>query len=116
MLLACYLAFGPCTFLMFNLTGPWLWAVAVFFGFVGMSVSGILITAFMSLIKKHEVVPLALGVFMLVQGTGQFLGSFLIQALLGPELSNWLLAGAFLLVAALIASAAVCFCRIPRRT
>ena len=115
MLLICYLAFGPCTCLMLNLTGPLLWATAIFFGFVGMSVSGILITSFLSLIKRYELVPLALGVFMLVQGTGQFLGTFLIQALLGPELTNWLLAGLVALIAGLLASAAILICRIPRR-
>jgi predicted MFS family arabinose efflux permease len=113
-LLVCLLSFGPFVFLMFNLSGAALWVAAILFGIIGMSASGVLLPTFLSLIRRNEAIPLAMGAFTLVQGVGQFLGSFLIQALLGPELNNWLAAGVAMLISGLIATAAVALCALRR--
>ena len=38
-----------------------------------------------------------MGLMVTVQGVGQFLGTFLVQMLLGPSLDHWFLAGGVLM-------------------
>ena len=53
-----------------------------------------------------------MGVLVLVQGVGQFLGTFLVQALLGPSLTEWAFAGGVLMVLGFAGSFALFLCRI----
>jgi predicted MFS family arabinose efflux permease len=114
-MLVCMLVLGPLVFLTFNLEGTFLWIVVVLLGLIGMSISGVLLTTFLALLRRSEVVPLAMGVFTMIQGVGQFLGSFLLQALLGANLTNWLSAGLAMMISGFIASVAVFLCDIKRR-
>jgi MFS family permease len=99
---------------MFVLTGPLLWVDAVVCGLFGGSAAGIVMVAYLKLLPRPEVVPLALAAFLSVQCIGQFLGTFITQLLLGPDLMNWNLAGAVILVIGLIGAAAAIICRYPK--
>lgn len=52
-----------------------------------------------------------MGVLLLVQSLGQFLGSFVPSLLLGPDLTQWALCGAVLCAAGLVGAALVAACR-----
>ena len=49
---------------------------------------------------------------ILVQGVGQFLGSYLVQMLLGAQLTQWLFAGGVLMALGLAGTAALLLCRL----
>jgi MFS family permease len=105
LLVATFFIFGFGLFLMFTNTGPLLWAAAVLQGIVGFSCIGLFLVAWAEVLPRPELISIGMAVFVLVQSLGQFLGSALAQALLGPDLSNWTLTGICLF--AIIASGAV---------
>ena len=47
-----------------------------------------------------------------VQGLGQFLGSYLVQMLLGPQLDQWLFAGAVVMALGLAGTVSLALCRL----
>ena len=53
-----------------------------------------------------------MGILTLTQCTGQFLGTFLIQLLLGNGLSQWMLAGIVLGIMGVIGTIVMCFVRL----
>ena len=89
-------ALGPCVFVMYTQTGLAFWIAAVVLGVMGLACIGLLIAAWIEVIPNPQLVSKGMGVLTLVQCTGQFLGTFLIQLLLGSDFSQWLLAGVVL--------------------
>ena len=53
-----------------------------------------------------------MGVLTTVQGIGQFLGSFMVQALLGADLTNYYLAGGVVMVLTLLGTLAASFIKL----
>ena len=105
------LVMGPCTCAMFLFTGPALFAAVVLMGAVSMGALGLILSAYTALIPRPELVSMAMGVLVLVQGLGQFLGTFLIQLFLGPQLDGVLVAGVALMLMCFVAAAAFFLCR-----
>lgn len=114
LLVFCLLFLGPCTFVLYNFEGAVMWAGAVVMGVIGMGTTGLMITAFMKVISRPELATIGMGVLICVQGIGQFLGTFLVQGLLGPSFENTLLAGSVVMVIALTARCALRFARCGR--
>ena len=52
-----------------------------------------------------------MGVLVLFQGLGQFLGTFFVQMLLGPTLDNWMFAGLVLMGLGLIGTGFLLMCK-----
>ena len=52
-----------------------------------------------------------MGLMVTVQGVGQFLGTFLVQMLLGPSLDHWFLAGGVLMGLGLAGTILLALCR-----
>ncbi len=100
---------GPCVFLMYTQTGPIFWIAAVVLGVMGLACVGLLIAAWIEVIPNPHLVAKGMGVLTLVQCTGQFLGTFLIQLLLGSDLSQWMLAGVVLGVIGILGTVAIAF-------
>jgi MFS family permease len=107
----CFAVLGICVPLMFVLTGPALIVVAVISGLFGNSGASVLLIAYLSLLPRSELMEQAMGIFILVQGVGQFLGSFLVQALLGPDLSRFSLCAGVLFTAGIIGTICVLICK-----
>lgn len=84
---------GPCVFVMYTQVGIAFWVAAVVLGVMGLACIGLLIAAWIEVIPNPSLVAKAMGVLTLVQCVGQFLGTFLIQILLGDGLSQWMTAG-----------------------
>jgi MFS family permease len=97
--------------LMFVITGPGLIVIAIICGAFGCSGASLLMVAFLLVLPRLELVPLALGAFSTMQGLGQFLGSFLLPFVLGPGLTNWHFAAVFLLIIGLCGFAANMVCK-----
>lgn len=111
LLLVASLAMGPCTFLFYTTTGTLLWVAAVTMGIVAMGGVGLFLSGYMKIMPHPERASIAMGLMILVQGLGQFLGTFLVQRLLGPDLTNWMGAGLALMLFGMLGSAAIALCK-----
>lgn len=98
---------GPCTFLMFNFTNALLWAAVALMGFVGMGGVGLFLSAFTKLLPGPQYASVGMGVMVCVQGLGQFLGTFLVQILLGPDLTSWMFAGLVIMAMGIVGTLAL---------
>ncbi len=111
LLVFCLFFLGPCTFVLYNFEGAVMWVGAVVMGVIGMGTTGLMITAFMKVISRPELATIGMGVLICVQGIGQFLGTFLVQGLLGPSFENTLLAGSVVMVIGLVGTLCTALCR-----
>lgn len=98
---------GPCTMIMYNNTGVLLWVAVLVMGLIGMGAVGLFLSGFTKLLPRPELVAVGMGVMVCIQGLGQFLGSFMVQALLGDTLTNWFFAGIVLMILGFIGTAAI---------
>lgn len=103
---------GPCLLVMYTQTGPAFWIATCVLGAVGFGCIGLLIAGWMQLIPRPEAVAKGMGLLTLVQCVGQFLGTFLIQLMLGPSLENYVLAGIVLMVVGFIGTASIAFSKL----
>lgn len=110
-LVAAMLVMGPCTFLLYTNTGTAMWVAVVVMGLVGMGGIGMFLSAYSKLLARPELASIGMGVMIMVQGAGQFLGTFLVQMLLGSDLSNWFFAGTVLMILGLMGTVSLALCR-----
>ncbi len=111
LLVAAMLVMGPCTFVLYTQTGALMWVAVAVMGLVGMGGVGMFLSGYTKLLPRPEVASMGMGVMILMQGIGQFLGSFLVQILLGSSLTNWVFSGAVLMVLGLIGTASLLACK-----
>ena len=69
------------------------------------------LSGYTKILPRPELASIAMGVMITVQGIGQFLGTFLVQGLLGPDLLNWFFAGAVIMVLGFVGTAALALIR-----
>ena len=112
LLVAAMLVMGPCTLALYTQTGALLWVAVAVMGLVGMGGVGMFLSGYMRLLPRPELASIGMGVMLLVQGLGQFLGTFLVQILLGPTLENWVFAGTVLMVMGLLGTVSLLLCRL----
>jgi MFS family permease len=103
---------GPSTFIMYNNTGPLLWVAVILIGLIGLGYIGLSIAAMIELLPGPKYVPLGMGMMVLMQGVGQFLGTYVVQALLGPDLTNWFFAGVVIMALGMLSTVAMAFVRL----
>lgn len=103
---------GPCLFVMYTQTGMAFWAAVCVLGLVGFGCMGLLIAGWMQLMPRPQVVAKGMALLTLVQCVGQFLGTFLIQLMLGPSLENYFLAGIVLMLVGFLGTIAAAMTRI----
>ena len=92
---------GPCTLILLTQTGPLMWVGAIVMGLVGLG----------GPVMCPELMSIGMGVLMLVQSLGQFLGTWLVPMLLGPEMSSWMFAGIVMCIIGLIGTGALALCK-----
>jgi MFS family permease len=112
LLIGTFVTFGPCVAIMYNNTGALLWVGAVVLGLVGMGCIGLFLIGWAKVLPRPELISIAMGVLVLVQCIGQFLGTALVQLLLGPNLDQWFFASMVILVLCLLGTASLLACRI----
>ena len=86
---------------------PVLWAILVAMGLLAMGVPTVVMAAYPKLLADPSKLTVGMGVMMLVQSLGQFLGSLIPSIVLGPDLSNWTVCSIVLFILGLAATA--CF-------
>ena len=109
--LAALFVMGPCTFLLLTQTGPLLWVGAIVMGLVGLGGPVMCLTSYINVLGRPELMSIGMGVLMLVQSLGQFLGSWLTPILLGPDMASWMFAGIVMCVIGFIGTAALAICK-----
>ena len=80
-------------------------------GLVGMGAVAMFLTAYSKLLPRPDLASIGMGVLVLFQGLGQFLGTFFVQMLLGPTLDNWMFAGLVLMGLGLIGTGFLLMCK-----
>ena len=68
---------------------PVLWVILAAMGLLAMGVPTVVMAAYPKLLADPSKLTVGMGVMMLVQSLGQFLGSLIPSIVLGPDLSNW---------------------------
>ena len=109
--LASLAVMGPCTLILLTQTGPLMWIGAIVMGLVGLGGPVMCLTSYINVLGRPELMSIGMGMLMLVQSLGQFLGTWLVPILLGPDMSAWLFAGAVMCVIGLIGTVALAFCK-----
>lgn len=101
----------PATFLMMTQSGPLLWVGALLMGLVGYGVPVLSLTALPQIAGSKALMPTMVGLFMLVQSLGEFLGSFLVPILLGPAMAEWTFCAAVVSATSALGVVALALCR-----
>ena len=105
------LVLGPCCFIMLNMYGPIMWVALVVMGLLAMGTPTVFVAAYPTVLGKPELMSIGMGVLLLVQSLGQFLGTAVSAALLGPAIDQWMLCGGVACVLALIGTASIAICK-----
>jgi nitrate/nitrite transporter NarK len=90
LLIVTFFVFGIGVALMFLTTGAALWVTSVVQGALGFGCVGLFLVGWGKVLPRPELMSLGMGVFILVQCLGQFIGSWAIQMVLGPGLDQTL--------------------------
>lgn len=105
------LLLGPCCYIMLNCSGPIMWAALVIMGLTSMGAPTVFVAAYPTVLGKPELMSIGMGVLLLVQSLGQFLGTFVSSALLGPFFDQWVLCGTVACALALVGTLCVAACK-----
>ncbi|MEA5018962.1 MAG: MFS transporter [Gordonibacter sp.] len=105
------LVMGPCTFILLTQTGPLMWAGAIIMGLVGLGGPVMCLTSYIHVLGRPELMSVGMGLLMLVQSLGQFLGTWLVPLLLGPDMSAWMFTGIVMCVIGLVGTGALALCK-----
>lgn len=101
----------PATFLMMTQSGALLWVGALLMGLVGYGVPVLSLTALPQVAGSKALMPAMVGLFMLVQSLGEFLGSFLVPILLGPSMAEWTFCAVVMSAMSTVGVVALALCR-----
>lgn len=105
------LAMALCTPVLLTFSGAPLWIAVVAMGLLAMGVPTVAISAYPSILGDPKLMTVGMGVLMLVQSVGQFLGSLVPASLLGPDLSQWTLCAAVLCGLGLVGTVSLLACK-----
>jgi MFS family permease len=102
---------GPCSLILLTQTGPLMWAGAIIMGLVGLGGPVMCLTSYIHVLGRPQLMSIGMGVLMLVQSLGQFLGTWLVPLLLGPNVDSWMFTGIVMCVVGLIGTGALALCK-----
>ncbi len=109
--LVALIAAAPATFLMLTQSGPLLWVGAFIMGLIGYGIPVACLTSLPQIAGSKTMMPATMGVLMLVQCLGEFLGSLVTPMLLGPAMDQWLFCGLAMGGLGFAGSLAIALCR-----
>lgn len=109
--LVALIAAAPATFLMLTQSGPLLWVGAFIMGLIGYGIPVACLTSLPQIAGSKAMMPAAMGVLMLVQCLGEFLGSLVTPMLLGPAMDQWMLCGLTMGALGFTGALAIALCR-----
>ena len=100
---------GPSAMLMIMGSSPLLFVGAVLFGVVGMAVPAVCLTAYRILLGTPERLAVGIGLLLVLQSVGQFLGTFLAPIFLGPAGDNFFALGVYVCIIGLVGAVVTIF-------
>lgn len=109
--LAALFVMGPCTLILLTQTGPLMWVGAIVMGLVGLGGPVMCLTSYIHVLGKPELMSIGMGVLMLVQSLGQFLGTWLTPILLGADMTGWMTAGIVMCIIGFAGTACLALCK-----
>ena len=109
--LAALVVMGPCTLILLTQTGPLMWVGAVVMGLVGLGGPVMCLTSYINVLDRPELMSIGMGMLMLVQSLGQFLGSWLVPILLGADMTGWMFTGIVMCIMGFVGTAALALCK-----
>lgn len=89
---------GPCGFVLLTNSGPMLWVAACILGVIGLGAPPMYLILYPAIVKDKRLMPVAMGLLVMTQSLGQFLGTLIMPAVLD---FGWTAAGLFALVVGL---------------
>lgn len=105
------LVMGPCALVLLSTTGPLMWVAVVVMGLFAMGTPAVIVTAYPKILGRPGLLSIGMGVLLLAQSLGQFLGTFVSSNLLGPDLSGWAICGVVTMLLGFFGSVLVGFCK-----
>lgn len=105
------LVMGPCTLILLTQTGPLMWVGAIVMGLIGLGGPVMCLTSYIHVLGRPQLMSIGMGVLMLVQSLGQFLGTWLTPMLLGADMSGWMFTGIVMCVIGFIGTGALALCK-----
>lgn len=100
---------APATLLMLTQAGPLLWIGAFAIGLIGYAIPVCTLTSLPQIAGSKELLPTAMGVLMLVQCFGEFLGSLVTPMLLGSSGTDWMFCGIVMCIVGITGAIALLF-------
>ena len=88
-----------------------MWCTLVVMGLTAMGLPTVAIAAYPQILGNPAYLSMGMGVLMLVQNIGQFLGSLVPSLLLGPAIDGWLTCGVVLGIIGLLSSVGALLCK-----
>lgn len=102
---------GPCCLFMLNCSGLIMWISLIVMGLFAMGAPTAFVAAYPRILGKPELMSVGMGVLLLVQSCGQFLGTAVSSALLGPSLDQWCLCGSVIMVLCILGALSLALCK-----
>ncbi len=97
---------GPCGFVLLTNSGPMLWAAACVLGIIGLGAPPMYLILYPSVVRDKRLMPVAMGLLVMTQSLGQFLGTLAMPAVLE---FGWTAAGLFALMVGLAGTLLLAF-------
>ena len=94
-----------------NFSGPLMWVALIAMGVFSMGTPTVFVAAYPSVLVKPELMSVGMGVLLLVQSLGQFLGTVVSSTLLGLAIDQWMLCGGATMALGLTGTACVALCK-----
>lgn len=105
------LAMTICVPIMLTNAGPLMWVGAVGMGLIALGFPAIAIAAYPQILGDPKLLAFGMGVLLLMQSFGQFLGSLIPSMLLGPDVTNWVLTAGVMAVLGLAGTVLAFACK-----
>ena len=102
------LAMGPCACVLLTTASPALWVAAVVMGLVGLGAPTMFLITYPLSVSKVELMPIAMGLLVMVQSLGQFLGALVAPMVLA---GGWMALGLFVMVLGLVGTGLLALAR-----
>lgn len=90
---------GPCGFFLLTTSGPELWVAAGILGVIGLGAPPMYLILYPAVVENKELMPIAMGLLVMTQSLGQFIGSLVTPLVL--EAFSWTGAGLFVMAVGL---------------
>lgn len=102
------LAMGPCACVLLTTASPALWVAAVVMGLVGLGAPTMFLITYPLSVSRVELMPIAMGLLVMVQSLGQFLGALVAPMVLA---GGWMALGLFVMVLGLVGTGLLALAR-----